>query len=474
MSSEKMKILEMIEKQLITPEEGLKLLEAIDKIDNSRLVTEPIEEPPVVETPPIKRVLTEEEFEEALEEASGELEELAGEVEEEVEDLIEEIEDAFEDITDEMNIEEELEEQLQAKVDELKHKAGEIRDRFLKEFDLGEDNLKANFSTDEFKSDMNNWKNSFKYEIKSLNKEAKRFGKEMSRLGKETAKLTQDIVAGVMDNLDEVIPDQFGKEFSEEDFIMDQDHDTRNYNLEQEFSINIDGKTDIAINVVSTDVTIVTEDRDDLLVNYIKYNPKDKDRYKVVVEEDSKKLRISEKKQGGNAGFLFNFSGSGKKLLIRLPHKYKESISVNTVSGDLDINYLDSDFFKFSSVSGDMSADIIYSVNSLIKTTSGDCAIQLFRGNMMYSTVSGDIEMTYEVLDGDFTMKAVSGDAKLNLPKNSEFEVVAKTMSGILKCDFPITYVGHKKKGRLRGQVGSDAYTLSASTTSGDLIISKY
>jgi lia operon protein LiaG len=92
----------------------------------------------------------------------------------------------------------------------------------------------------------------------------------------------------------------------------------------------------------------------------------------------------------------------------------------------------------------------------------------------MFSSVSGDINMKYEKLDGDFTMKCVSGDAELMLPKNSEFEVIAKTISGDVECEFPLTVIGTRKKGRLRGQVGSDAFTIAATTTSGDLNISRY
>ncbi|MBN2797438.1 MAG: DUF4097 family beta strand repeat protein [Clostridia bacterium] len=462
MSNEKMKILEMIEKKIITAEEGLKLLNAVDDQNNVPESVKVEEEMP----------LNEEELEEAVEEAVEELEDLVEEIEEEVEDLMDELDETFEEATEDLHIEEELEEQLKEKVEQIKEKANILKEKFMKEFDFDGDELKINFSKNKFKNDMNNWKNSFDFEMKSLNKEARQFGKEMSRLGKETAQITKDIVSDVMNNLNLDNLENITKEFSEKDFIMDEDKAVKNYNLAQEFSLNIDGKTDISIQVVSTDVTIVTEDREDLLVNYIKYNPKDEDLFQVVVEEDSKKLRISEKQKVKQN--IFNFGSSAKKLLIRLPHKYKESISINTVSGDLDLNYLDSDFFKFSSVSGDMSADIIYSVNSLVKTTSGDCNIDLFRGNMMFSTVSGDIKLTYEVLDGDFSMKSVSGDAEIKLPKNAEFEVIAKTLSGDLNCEFPITFVGAKKRGRLRGQVGSDAHSITATTTSGDLNIGKY
>jgi lia operon protein LiaG len=473
MSGEKMKILELIEKKIISPEEGLKLLEALEKVDEVAIVSNDVKEE--LKSNIMEELEEQEEIrQDEIEEIAEELEDLAGEIEEEVEDIIEELEEAFEDVSEEIDIEIEIEEQLQEKIDEIKRKATELKDKFQKEFSDVNADIEINFDKDQFKNDMKNLKHSLKFEMKGLSKEANRFGKELSRLGKETAKLTKDLVNEVMANVD-VNVENMGKDFNKEDFVMNNDKETKKYNLAQEFTINCEGKEEIAIDVISTDITVITEDREEILVNYIKYNPKDSDKFVVVVEEDSKKIRISEKvEKPSNSFFNFNISSSAKELVVRLPHKYKDSLSVKTVSGDLNINYLDSSAFRFSTVSGDIKADIIYSINSLVKTTSGDCKIDLFRGNMMYTSVSGDVELCYEVLDGDFALKSVSGDARLLLPKTSEFEVIAKTMSGDLKCDFPITFVGQQKKNKLRGQVGSDANSISASTTSGDLTIIKY
>ena len=475
MSNEKMKILEMVESKIISVDEGLKLLDAIEKIEGSRIIPDNVKKDVQDQ---INDALTEatDERSERIEEITEEMEELVEEMEDELEDIVEEIEDVYEDLSDTMDTA--AEEALKAKVEELKAKAEKIKTKIKIDVDLNGKKYKKEFSKNdfgkmfgkEFHKEMNNLKRSFSGDMKSFGKEAKRFGKEMSKIGKDTANITADIVGEALSNINDIT---FDGELSKEDFTMDPDAQTRNYNLAQEFTIECEGKNDISINVISSDVTIVTEERDDILVNYIKYSPDDEDKVIVVVEEDSKKIRISEKvDKTKNKRFVF--SSGDRELLVRLPRKYKESLSVKTVSGDLDMNYLDSDFFRFSSVSGDVSADIIYSVNSLIKTTSGDCEVGLFRGNMMFSSVSGDINMKYEKLDGDFTMKCVSGDAELMLPKNSEFEVIAKTISGDVECEFPLTVIGTRKKGRLRGQVGSDAFTIAATTTSGDLNIMRY
>lgn len=477
MSNEKMKILEMIEKRIVTPEEGLKLLNSLDQLEASGVVnTETLKD--------ITEVIgerVEEANEAAFEEMTEEFEEMTEDLESDIEEIVEELEDTFEEVKEEFKDESmdeksrsDIEEELKEKVDEIKEKAKELKKKIIIDFDFNGETFKKEFDTDAFKKEMNNLKHSLKGDFKSFAKEARRFGREMSKLGKETANLTSDIVKDTFDTIKVVDPTTMGKDFSENDFVMDPDMETRNYNLAQEFSIESEGKKDIAIEVISTDVTLITEERDDILVNYIKYDPKDEDMYTVVVEEDSKKVKISERKRKDNGGFTFNFSGTGRELLIRIPRKYKESLSVKTVSGDLDMNYLDSDFFRFSSVSGDITADIIYSVNSLIKTTSGDCDIELFRGNMMFTSISGDLEITFEELDGDLTMKTISGDAEIKLPKKSEFEVVAKSTSGDLNCGFPLTIIGAQKRGRLRGQVGSDEYTIGFTSTSGDLDILKY
>lgn len=92
----------------------------------------------------------------------------------------------------------------------------------------------------------------------------------------------------------------------------------------------------------------------------------------------------------------------------------------------------------------------------------------------MFSSVSGDIELKYEKLDSDFTMKSVSGDAEISLPKNSEFEVITKTVSGDLNCEFPLVMTDSQKRGKRRGWTGSDKHKLRASATSGDLSIKEY
>lgn len=477
MSKEKMKILEMVESKLITVEEGLKLLSAIEKIEDSRIIPQDVKEDVQAQ---INDALDErnEERSEAIEELTEELDEIVEEIQDEIEEIVDEIEDVYDEVSDTVN--EEAAEAINEKVEELKRKAEDIKEKVKINVDINGEKIKKEFYKsdfknlfgDSFKKEFANLKRSFKGDLKSFGKEAKRFGDEMSKLGQETADLTKELVDETLSNLDTYDFSSLGAEFTVDEFKMGPDTESRNYSLEQEFSLDCDGKNQIIVNVISTDVNVVTEERDDILINYIKYNQSDKNKFQLVVEEDSKKIMISEKKIADKI-FSFNYGGN-RELLIRLPRKYKESLSVKTVSGDLDINYLDSDSFRYTSVSGDLTADIVYSVNTLVKTTSGDCEIGLFRGNMMFSSVSGDIEMKYEKLDGDFTMKNVSGDAQISLPKNSEFEVIAKTVSGDLNCEFPLTMIGSQKRGKLRGRVGSNDFKVTANTTSGDLSIARY
>lgn len=477
MSGEKMKILEMIENKIISAEEGLKLLNAIDLIEDSGAISNnQVDDVKSIITEALEEV--EEEKKEIIDELAEEMDDIVDEIEDEVDELVEEIEDVFEEVKDEFRDEiddelkrENIEDELRIKVDEIKKQADKLKRKVKVDLNFNGKQFKEEFDPEDMKRELNNFKNIFKGEFKSFAKEAKRFGREMSKMGRETADLTADIVKDSLEVIKTIDPEKLGKEFKVDEFVMDEDKDVRSYNIAQEFTIEVEGKKDIAIQVISTDVTLITEERDDILVNYIKYDPKDKGVF-IVVEEDSKKIRISEKQEKNNKGF--NFNSSSRELLVRLPRKYKESLSVKTVSGDLGMNYLDSDFFRFSSVSGDVTADIIYSVNSLIKTTSGDCNIDLFRGSLMFSSVSGDIGLKYETLDGDFTMKSLSGDAELFLPKNAQFEVIGKSLSGDMKTDFPITKIGTQKRGRLRGKVGSDKVTLGFTSKSGDLNIKKY
>jgi DUF4097 and DUF4098 domain-containing protein YvlB len=142
-------------------------------------------------------------------------------------------------------------------------------------------------------------------------------------------------------------------------------------------------------------------------------------------------------------------SSSGRVVL----QDAKGSYSVDSSSGDILIDFMDN--------TGSVRAD----------SSSGAIEIQDLDGSANISSTSGDIEVSFVEITGDCRFEASSGSIDLELPGKSDFQLRARTSSGRIVVDFPVTVSGEIKKDDITGVVGSGDYNLSANTTSGDIKI---
>jgi len=98
--------------------------------------------------------------------------------------------------------------------------------------------------------------------------------------------------------------------------------------------------------------------------------------------------------------------------------------------------------------------------------------VENFTGNLDFSSVSGDVSVSYAEFYNDINIKTTSGDSKIKLPENSEFFLDFKSTSGNVKSDFPIT-VTESRKNSLRGTVGSSESRITGTSLSGDMNLYK-
>jgi len=270
---------------------------------------------------------------------------------------------------------------------------------------------------------------------------------------------------------------------SENVLIIDekQEQEVKKVNLgkediNEEYALSCNGKDEIRVELNASDITIITEARDDLYITVDGYELNDADNEYFDISEIDNTIVIKESfnyEKTKNSFFgLFNVT-KGCHVMLHLPESYKKDLSVKTVSGDIDVVRLDLESFEFSSVSGDLDANEVYTQNSVFKTTSGDVEISDFKGELLFSTVAGDVEVCFNGLTADVNGKTVSGDVQLSLPATSEFGLALRTLSGELDCDFPITMLGGNTKFKIRGKVVSDDIHINIATTSGDLEIFK-
>jgi hypothetical protein len=128
----------------------------------------------------------------------------------------------------------------------------------------------------------------------------------------------------------------------------------------------------------------------------------------VEVVKTENKILIQSKKE--NANFLGNFLkiSESKKINVIIPESMQTS--VKTVSGDIEVENLQSEI--------------------AIKSVSGDISLISHLGTIMINNISGDIEVKKVIGQADITSK--SGDIQIN---RSDIKGSVKTYSGDIQID---------------------------------------
>jgi lia operon protein LiaG len=182
-------------------------------------------------------------------------------------------------------------------------------------------------------------------------------------------------------------------------------------------------------------------------------------------------------------------------LEVAIPKSYDGPLSVHTVSADIDmgdraleevdlgttsgdgrIGAVRAKSFQWKSTSGDLSAAGIESASSRVSSVSGELSVSALTGDLTANSTSGEVRISYKKAPGNVEIGTVSGDARLTLPEGSMFELNARSTSGGITCDFPITMAGSSGSGRhsLSGSVGEQPRSrIDIHTVSGGIRIRK-
>lgn len=145
------------------------------------------------------------------------------------------------------------------------------------------------------------------------------------------------------------------------------------------------------------------------------------------------------------------------------------ALDFSTVSGDAELNGCEvRDKLKMDSTSGGLSAGLEGTLE-LLEFSSVSGAVKLEGTEIkrvIFDTTSGAMELKLEREPEELTHSTTSGGLSLTLPKNADFELEFDTVSGGFKSDIPFTKDGDTY---IAGD-GGNLY--SVSTTSGDVKIS--
>jgi len=134
-----------------------------------------------------------------------------------------------------------------------------------------------------------------------------------------------------------------------------------------------------------------------------------------------------------------------------------------------------------ASVSGDVSARGLRAAVEA-RSVSGDVEVST-TGPADASSVSGNVIATLGRTGGEeLTFRSVSGDVTLRLPAGIDASLEARTISGEIESDFPVSQVG-RTRGRswvnvrvgehVRGTLGRGGPAVSVDTVSGDIRVER-
>jgi hypothetical protein len=158
-------------------------------------------------------------------------------------------------------------------------------------------------------------------------------------------------------------------------------------------------------------------------------------------------------------------SGSGRIELDSV----KGSVRANAGSGGIRGSHVGG-AFTASTGSGDITFDQTAPGDVDVQTGSGRVNLQNVHGALRAETGSGRIEA-----DGDPTgrwqLHTGSGRVGLRLPAQAAFELDARTGSGKITVDHPVTMQGSLQRNEVRGRVRGGGVMVSVRTSSGDIII---
>lgn len=256
---------------------------------------------------------------------------------------------------------------------------------------------------------------------------------------------------------------------------------------------------------------IMSDDCDKIRLNFSNYDIKvsasNEEKIRVV-QSSSEKISREEKmtitREGeciniiGNEKSLyfnlFNFGSSSNKIELYIPRSYHQDLEITTSSGDIEIlDELELNNLTCSQVSGDLEAKRNLYINNFtskttsgdmkipkleaefykISTISGDINIRSLSGSGEISSTSGDINLNSLKLSEYINIKSISGDIDVSAPDNTGFIFEANTVSGDIDSDFNM-YYKNKRGNKAEITYGDGPFkNISVSTVSGDINLNK-
>jgi hypothetical protein len=165
----------------------------------------------------------------------------------------------------------------------------------------------------------------------------------------------------------------------------------------------------------------------------------------------------------GLNGAVTASTGSGDVMLSSITGE----VRANTGSGNITARTI-AGGFSGNTGSGDIHLQQAAPGRVSIQTGSGNAVIENAVGALHAETGSGDITASGRAT-GPWDLRTGSGNVTLDLPQESAFQLDARTSSGDIKVDHPLTMQGAMNRHEVRGTVRGGGSLLEVRTGSGDI-----
>lgn len=147
----------------------------------------------------------------------------------------------------------------------------------------------------------------------------------------------------------------------------------------------------------------------------------------------------------------------------------KGTVTAKTGSGAITADGVPGPFAA-STGSGSVTANLVVPGAVEITTGSGSVKVNGARGSVRISTGSGSIRVHGEPTE-DWKLHTGSGSITARLPADAAFDLDARSHSGRVHTDHPVTLLGTVKRNEVRGTVRGGGVRLRLETGSGNITI---
>ncbi len=258
------------------------------------------------------------------------------------------------------------------------------------------------------------------------------------------------------------------------------------WSLEKEEIVDINGLDSIVIDCKEDDITLRPADGDEIRIVQYSMVGRPRDASKLRIDKAGSRLEIQRDSEWWNS--IFSLLNRRSRLEIYIPEAYNKKLTVNTVSGDLDlagdwtlselrVKLTSGDISvagptfetaHIETVSGDIQAEGVRGPHEIL-STSGDIELSSAGGASTLQTVSGDVYGRYAEITADSKINTTSGDIEIELGGKMP-NLLAKSTSG----DVSFAWNKHElQDGRFQVDERDTEWLLELNSVSGDIDVQR-